>query len=93
MKFVTEEQEKLTQNHNKADEDIKKLKRAESELIPDDFEYETVPGLRIEIKEKLKRFKPYSLGHASRIPGITPSAISLLSVFIKRHNDEIKKCA
>lgn len=67
------------------DEEIKKLKKSESEVIPLDFAYESIPGLRAEIKEKLKKFRPYSIGHATRIPGMTPSALSLLSVFIKRH--------
>jgi tRNA uridine 5-carboxymethylaminomethyl modification enzyme len=67
------------------EEEVKKLKKAESEVIPADFTYENVPGLRVELKEKLKRFRPYSIGHATRIPGMTPSALSLISVFIKRH--------
>ncbi len=67
------------------EEDVKKLKKSESELIPADFTYENIPGLRAELKEKLKRFRPYSIGHATRIPGMTPSALSLISVFIKRY--------
>ena len=67
------------------EEDIKKLKKAEAEVIPSDFCYEDIPGLRTEIKEKLKKFRPYSIGQATRIPGMTPSALSLVSVFLKRH--------
>ncbi|MCO6431124.1 MAG: tRNA uridine-5-carboxymethylaminomethyl(34) synthesis enzyme MnmG [Deltaproteobacteria bacterium] len=66
-------------------EEIARLKNAERELIPFEFCYDSVPGLRIEIREKLKSLRPYSLGQAARIPGVTPSAISLLSVFLKRH--------
>ena len=66
------------------DEDIARLKKAEAEKIPADFDYEQVNGLRIEAKEKLRKIRPYSLGQALRIPGITPAAISLLQVYLRR---------
>jgi tRNA uridine 5-carboxymethylaminomethyl modification enzyme len=68
------------------EEEIEKLKAAEGELIPAEFSYDSVPSLRIEIREKLKKVRPYSLGQAMRIPGITPSALSLLAVHLKRHS-------
>jgi tRNA uridine 5-carboxymethylaminomethyl modification enzyme len=71
---------------SRQEEDIRKLKKSEDEKIPADFSYDSVSGLRIELREKLKKFKPYSVGQAMRIPGMTPSAISLLTVFLKRHN-------
>lgn len=70
---------------DRQDEEIRRLKRSESEVIPADFNYDGVPSLRIEAREKLKKFRPYSIGQAMRIPGITPSCVSLLSVFLKRH--------
>ena len=75
------------------DEDIRKLKRAEHERIPDLFSYDEVPGLRIEAREKLKKIKPYSLGQAMRIPGMTPSTISLLAVYLKRFKEGSKRAA
>ena len=66
------------------DEEILKLKKSESDLIPDSFNYDAVPSLRIEAREKLKLVKPYSLGQAMRIPGVTPTAISLLAIHLKR---------
>jgi tRNA uridine 5-carboxymethylaminomethyl modification enzyme len=65
-------------------EDIDRLKKVEKEIIPADFDYSIVNGLRIEAKEKLQQIRPYSLGQAMKIPGITPSAVSLLLVYLKR---------
>jgi tRNA uridine 5-carboxymethylaminomethyl modification enzyme len=66
------------------DEEISKLKKSESDLIPESFNYDAVPSLKIEAREKLKQVKPYSLGQAMRIPGVTPTAISLLAIHLKR---------
>lgn len=75
------------------DEEILKLKKIEDERIPEHFSYDNVPSLRIEAREKLKKFKPYSIGHAMRIPGMTPSAISLLAIHLKRFKEEKKLSA
>lgn len=69
---------------NRQADEIGKLKKMEAELIPPDFCYDGVTGLRIEVRDKLKKMKPYSLGQALRIPGITPTAIALVSVYLKR---------
>jgi tRNA uridine 5-carboxymethylaminomethyl modification enzyme len=61
-----------------------KLKRVEERRIPEDFNYSSVNGLSKEIQSKLEEIRPSNLGHASRIPGITPTAISLLLVAIER---------
>jgi tRNA uridine 5-carboxymethylaminomethyl modification enzyme len=68
----------------KQDEEILKLKKHEEESIPANFCYDSIPSLRIEAREKLKKTRPHSLGQAMRIPGITPTAISLLAVYLKR---------
>ena len=52
--------------------------------IPEDFEYGRVRGLSSEVREKLERVKPDTIGQASRIPGITPAAVSLLLVYLKK---------
>jgi tRNA uridine 5-carboxymethylaminomethyl modification enzyme len=61
-----------------------KLKKVEGKRIPDDFDYVTVNGLSKEILSKLQEVRPANLGQASRIPGITPAAISLLLVTIEK---------
>jgi len=60
------------------DREVEKLRKAESRRIPDDLDYANMPGLSREIVEKLTRIRPHSIAQASRIPGITPAAISIL---------------
>jgi tRNA uridine 5-carboxymethylaminomethyl modification enzyme len=56
----------------------------EETLLPEDLDYATVPGLSKEVQQKLAQHRPQTLGQASRIQGITPAAISLLLVHLKR---------
>jgi tRNA uridine 5-carboxymethylaminomethyl modification enzyme len=65
-------------------EDIERRRRHEGMPIPEDFEYGRVRGLSSEVREKLERIKPDTIGQASRIPGITPAAVSLLLVYLKK---------
>ncbi len=65
-------------------EDIEKSKRAEKEIIPDNFPYEKQKGLKIETIQKLSQIKPENLGQASRISGVSPADIAVLSVLIKK---------
>ena len=62
---------------------IERLKRSEQRMIPDWFDYGKVSGLSREMNEKLTRVRPQTLGHASRIPGVTPAAVSLINVYIE----------
>jgi tRNA uridine 5-carboxymethylaminomethyl modification enzyme len=63
-------------------ETVKRFKKVESVRLPDNFDYSQVSGLSREVREKLVRVKPRSLGQASRIAGITPAAISILSIYL-----------
>lgn len=65
--------------------EIKRAAKNENTIIPDDFEYKGISGLSAELVEKLTRTKPTTIGMASRIAGVTPAAISLLLVYLKRH--------
>lgn len=65
--------------------DIEKFKNLEAIKIPDNFDY-NISGLSLELREKLSKIRPTNLGQASRIPGITPSALSLLMIYLKRKN-------
>jgi tRNA uridine 5-carboxymethylaminomethyl modification enzyme len=69
-----------------------KLKKIEGKRIPSDFQYSSVNGLSREVLSKLREIRPEHLGQASRIPGITPTAVSLLMVAIERlkraHGDQ-----
>jgi tRNA uridine 5-carboxymethylaminomethyl modification enzyme len=62
---------------------IERLKKAEQRRIPDWFNYGAVSGLSREMQEKLGRVVPQTLGQASRIPGVTPAAVSLINVYIE----------
>jgi tRNA uridine 5-carboxymethylaminomethyl modification enzyme len=72
---------------------IEKLKRAESLSIPVWFDYQAVSGLSREMQEKLMRVRPQTVGQASRIPGVTPAALSLIHVYIeiqgRRRNEAV----
>jgi tRNA uridine 5-carboxymethylaminomethyl modification enzyme len=65
-----------------------KFRHLEKIMIPRDFDYCTVPGLSNEMRQKLGEIQPMSLGQASRVEGITPAALSVLMVFLKRHYEE-----
>jgi tRNA uridine 5-carboxymethylaminomethyl modification enzyme len=62
---------------------IDRLKKAEQRRIPDWFDYQAVSGLSREMQEKLGNVIPQTLGQASRIPGVTPAAVSLINVYIE----------
>ena len=62
---------------------IDRLKKAEQRRIPDWFDYHAVSGLSREMQEKLGKVVPQTLGQASRIPGVTPAAVSLINVYIE----------
>jgi tRNA uridine 5-carboxymethylaminomethyl modification enzyme len=64
---------------------IDKLKRAEHRVIPASFHYRDISGLSREIQEKLDRVRPQTIGQASRIPGVTPAALTLLNVLVEVH--------
>ncbi|MGB7190832.1 MAG: tRNA uridine-5-carboxymethylaminomethyl(34) synthesis enzyme MnmG [Acidobacteriaceae bacterium] len=62
---------------------IEKLKKAEQRTIPEWFDYKAVSGLSREMQEKFTRVRPATLGQASRIPGVTPAALTLVNVYIQ----------
>ena len=62
---------------------IERLKKSEQHSIPEWFDYGSVSGLSREMQEKLTKIRPRTIGQASRIPGVTPAAVSLVNVFIE----------
>ena len=69
---------------NRQKDDIDKLRRNEATLIPADFDFTRVSGLSNEVIQKLTDARPENLGRAGRVPGVTPAAISLLLVHLKK---------
>jgi tRNA uridine 5-carboxymethylaminomethyl modification enzyme len=65
-------------------EDVAKAEASETMILPPDLDYKTVYGLSIEVQQRLNQHRPETLGQASRIQGITPAAISLLLVHLKK---------
>jgi tRNA uridine 5-carboxymethylaminomethyl modification enzyme len=68
--------------------EIERNRRNENRVIPVDFDYSSVRGLSAEVLEKLLEAKPETIGRASRIPGMTPAAISLLLVHLKKEGKD-----
>lgn len=65
-------------------DEIERQQRHNEKEIPESFNYSIISGLSAEVMEKLKKVRPTTIGHASRIQGVTPAAISLLLVFLKK---------
>jgi tRNA uridine 5-carboxymethylaminomethyl modification enzyme len=63
---------------------VERFRRSEQVSIPEDMDYFAIDGLSTEVKEKLTKVRPVSLGQAARIPGITPAAVAILSVLLRR---------
>lgn len=66
-------------------EDVKRQAAQEGQPIPEDLDYDAIDSLSIEVRQRLKLARPETIGQASRVSGVTPAAISLLLIHIKRH--------
>jgi tRNA uridine 5-carboxymethylaminomethyl modification enzyme len=67
--------------------EVRKAVELEGKGIPDWLDYDRVRGLKIEARLKLKEIRPTTIGQASRIPGVTPADLTLLSVWMKRQSE------
>jgi tRNA uridine 5-carboxymethylaminomethyl modification enzyme len=65
-------------------EQVERVKHLEGKTIPEGLDYQTIPGLSNEVKEKLSKIRPISLGQASRISGITPAAVTIIQIYLKK---------
>ena len=63
---------------------VEQFKKMEEKLLPEDFDYDSVYGLRIEARQKLNKIKPKSLGQASRISGVSPADLSVLIIYFSK---------
>ncbi|MDI9489239.1 MAG: tRNA uridine-5-carboxymethylaminomethyl(34) synthesis enzyme MnmG [Bacillota bacterium] len=70
---------------------VEQFKKMENKKIPEDIDYSKISGLRIEARQKLEKFKPISIGQASRISGVSPADISVLLVYMMQHKSNNKK--
>ena len=67
-------------------DEVERARRAEATRLPTDFDYARVKGLSAEVSEKLSRQRPETIGQAGRIPGVTPAAVSLLLIHLKKRS-------
>jgi tRNA uridine 5-carboxymethylaminomethyl modification enzyme len=73
---------------NRQEADISEARREEQRQIPDDFDFNTLPGLSIELRQKLTAARPANLAQAARVDGVTPAALTLLLAYLKRLGTE-----
>ncbi len=70
---------------------VEKFRKMERLKIPEEIDYGSVPDLKMEVREKLERVRPLSLGQAMRVPGVTPAAVAVLQVHIKAMSERKAK--
>ena len=63
---------------------VEKFKKLETKILPEDIDYETLKGISLEGRQKLNKFKPHSIGQASRISGVSPADVSVLLVYLQQ---------
>ena len=68
------------------EQQVEKFKKLEKKLLPQDIDYVTIKGLRLEARQKLNKIKPNSVGQASRISGVSPADISVLLIYLEQQN-------
>lgn len=69
---------------------VEAFKKMEEKILPEEIDYEQIKGLRLEARQKLNQFKPYSIGQASRISGVSPADISVLLIYLEQYKHHKK---
>ena len=69
---------------------VEGFKKLEKKLLPEDIDYNEIKGIRLEARQKLNKYKPYSIGQASRISGVSPADISVLLIYLEQMKKENK---
>ena len=64
------------------------VKKLEEKILPDEIDYEQIKGISLEGRQKLNKFKPHSIGQASRISGVSPADISVLLIYLQQSKKE-----
>ena len=66
---------------------VEQHQKMERKLIPEDMDYDQIPSLRLEARQKLNTYRPVSIGQASRISGVSPADISVLLVYLEHYRN------
>ncbi len=66
------------------EEQVEKFKKLEEKILPEDIDYEKIKGISLEGRQKLNKFKPHSIGQASRISGVSPADVSVLLIYLQQ---------
>ena len=66
------------------EEQVQKFKKLEQKILPEEIDYETIKGISLEGRQKLNKFKPHSIGQASRISGVSPADVSVLLIYLQQ---------
>ena len=69
---------------------VESFKKMEEKILPENINYEEIKGLRLEARQKLNKVKPYSIGQASRISGVSPADISVLLIYLEQNRRNLK---
>ena len=77
-------QEAQVEKFKKQEAQVEKFKKLESKILPEDIDYEKLSGISLEGRQKLNKFRPRSIGQASRISGVSPADISVLLVYLQQ---------
>lgn len=75
----------------KQEKEIARIKKLDREKIPPGLDFEGIPGLTREVKEKLEKFRPKTLGEAKKIPGMTPAAVVNLHIYLNIHKRDVPR--
>ena len=65
---------------------VEKFKKLETKMLPDDIDYKNLKGISLEARQKLDKFRPLSIGQASRISGVSPADIAVLLIYLEQRN-------
>ena len=87
-KQVTEEVEIMIKYEgyiNMQKKQVESFRKLEKKLLPENIDYNTIKGIRLEARQKLNKYKPYSIGQASRISGVSPADISVLLIYLEQN--------
>ncbi|MBL8271847.1 MAG: hypothetical protein JNL55_35945, partial [Steroidobacter sp.] len=84
VQLQVEVQAKYTGYIDRQQDEVERQRRHEDTRLPDNIDYAQVRGLSMEVRQRLQEARPDTVGRAARVPGVTPAAISLLLVHLKR---------